>query len=154
MEGWPGAAAVSQVRPPPKAMGLGILIRHLIHLPNPLPPAPPQAYRNTVPVPRHWSQKRKYLQGKRGLEKPPFKLPDFIEATGIAEMRTAYQAKEDAKKMKQKQRERMAPKMGRMDIDYQVGLYSFQFKEKRSCCGEGGKRKGWREWGGVTCMTS
>ena len=25
-----------------------------------LPPL--QAYRNTVPVPRHWSQKRKYLQ--------------------------------------------------------------------------------------------
>ncbi len=83
-----------------------------------------QAYRNTVPVPRHWSQKRKYLQGKRGLEKPPFKLPDFIEATGIAEMRTAYQAKEESKKMKQKQRERMAPKMGRMDIDYQVRGYT------------------------------
>jgi hypothetical protein len=30
------------------------------------------------------------MQGKRGLEKPPFKLPDFIEATGISEMRTAY----------------------------------------------------------------
>lgn len=41
-----------------------------------------QALRNTVPVPRHWSQKRKYLQGKRGIEKPPFKLPEFIEATG------------------------------------------------------------------------
>lgn len=41
-----------------------------------------QALRNTVSVPRHWSQKRKYLQGKRGIEKPPFKLPDFIEATG------------------------------------------------------------------------
>lgn len=52
-----------------------------------------QAYRNSVPVPRHWSQKRKYLQGKRGLEKPPFKLPDFIEATGIGEMRQAYQEK-------------------------------------------------------------
>lgn len=43
---------------------------------------PLQALRNTVPVPRHWSQKRKYLQGKRGIEKPPFKLPEFIEATG------------------------------------------------------------------------
>jgi splicing factor 3B subunit 2 len=41
-----------------------------------------QALRNTVTVPRHWSQKRKYLQGKRGIEKPAFKLPDFIEATG------------------------------------------------------------------------
>lgn len=46
-----------------------------------------------MPVPRHWSQKRKYLQGKRGLEKPPFVLPDYIEATGIGEMRKAYQDK-------------------------------------------------------------
>ena len=41
-----------------------------------------KAARNTVPVPRHWSQKRRYLQGKRGIEKPPFQLPAFIEATG------------------------------------------------------------------------
>lgn len=59
-------------------------------------------------------------QGKRGLEKPAFKLPEFIEATGITEMRSTYQEKEADKKMKQKQREKMAPKMGRMDIDYQV----------------------------------
>lgn len=41
-----------------------------------------KSYRNTVPVPRHWSQKRKYLQGKRGIEKAPFELPSFIGATG------------------------------------------------------------------------
>lgn len=34
-----------------------------------------KAYRNSVPVPRHWCHKRKYLQGKRGIEKPPFELP-------------------------------------------------------------------------------
>ncbi|KAK2656072.1 hypothetical protein Ddye_009124 [Dipteronia dyeriana] len=44
-------------------------------------------YRNTVPVPRHWCQKRKFLQGKRGIEKQPFQLPDFIAATGIAKIR-------------------------------------------------------------------
>ena len=66
-----------------------------------------QSLRNTAPVPRHWSQKRKYLQGKRGIEKPAFVLPDFIEATGIGEMRNAYKEKEDAKKLKQKQRDRM-----------------------------------------------
>lgn len=32
----------------------------------------------------------------------------------------AYIEKEDNKKLKQKQRERMQPKMGKMDIDYQV----------------------------------
>ena len=50
-----------------------------------------QSLRNTVSVPRHWSQKRKYLQGKRGIEKPPFKLPDFIEATGAAVAGAAFQ---------------------------------------------------------------
>ena len=79
-----------------------------------------KSYRNTVPVPRHWSQKRKYLQGKRGLEKPPFQLPAFIEATGIGEMRQAYLEKADSKSMKSKGRERMAPKMGKLDIDYQI----------------------------------
>merc|ERR1719282_1921201 len=37
--------------------------RLLVHL---------KSTRNTVPVPRHWCFKRKYLQGKRGIEKPPF----------------------------------------------------------------------------------
>lgn len=52
-----------------------------------------KATRNSVPVPRHWSYKRKYLQGKRGIEKAPFELPDFIKATGIEEMRAALQEK-------------------------------------------------------------
>jgi len=43
-----------------------------------------KSYRNTVPVPRHWNQKRRYLQGKRGIEKLPFQLPEFIAATGIS----------------------------------------------------------------------
>ena len=30
-----------------------------------------KSYRNTVPIPIHWSAKRDYLQGKRGIEKPP-----------------------------------------------------------------------------------
>ena len=30
----------------------------------------------------HWSSKRKYLMGKRGYEKPPFELPQFIADTG------------------------------------------------------------------------
>ena len=43
--------------------------------------------RNTVPVPRHWCFKRKYLQGKRGIEKPPFDLPDFIKKPSFIETR-------------------------------------------------------------------
>ena len=37
----------------------------------------------------------------------------------------AYTEKEDSKKLKQKQRERMQPKMGKMDIDYQVCQFLF-----------------------------
>jgi splicing factor 3B subunit 2 len=79
-----------------------------------------KSYRNSVPVPRHWCQKRKYLQGKRGIAKPPFELPEFIAATGISRIRQALQEEDEKKKLKQKQRERMQPKMGKLDIDYQV----------------------------------
>lgn len=37
----------------------------------------------------------------------------------------AYIEKEDGKKLKQKQRERMQPKMGKMDIDYQVSFVHY-----------------------------
>ncbi|CAJ2648660.1 unnamed protein product [Trifolium pratense] len=72
-----------------------------------------KSYRNTVPVPRHWCQKRKFLQ--------------------------AYIEKEDSKKLKQKQRERMQPKMGKMDIDYQVlhdAFFKYQTKPKLTSLGE------------------
>ena len=98
-----------------------------------------KAYRNTVPVPRHWSQKRKYLQGKRGLEKAVFQLPDFIAATGIEKIRQAYQEKETEKKLKQKQKDKLAPKMGKMDIDYQVlhdAFFRFQTKPILSAAGD------------------
>lgn len=79
-----------------------------------------KAYRNTVPVPRHWCLKRKYLQGKRGIEKPPFDLPEFIKATGIQKQREAMEEKLKLQTARQKMRERVNPKMGRMDIDYAV----------------------------------
>lgn len=118
--------------------------RLLVHL---------KAYKNTVPVPRHWSNKRKYLQGKRGIEKPPFQLPgaqarfgrargiacmhacipdmclcaEFIAMTGIAKLREAVAEADEGKTSKAKQRERVRPKMGKVNIDYQV-LYNAFFK--------------------------
>lgn len=38
-------------------------------------------------------------------------------------MRNAYMEKEEAKKLKQKQRDRMSAKTGKMDIAYEVGMY-------------------------------
>ena len=63
--------------------------------------------RNSVPVPRHWAQKRRYLQYKRGIHKIPFKLPDFIEQTGISKLRQKAAEADEAKTLKQKMRERM-----------------------------------------------
>ena len=60
-----------------------------------------------------------YLQGKRGIEKAPFDLPAFIKKTGIMEMRAALAEKEETKTLKAKIRERVRPKMGKIDIDYQ-----------------------------------
>ena len=148
-----------------------------------------KSYRNTVPVPRHWPQKRKYLQGKRGIEKPPFELPDYIQETGahdpaarllcpcckqsssfilhnpfplnfdhvngslatacamrccahvcdspvwvvhagIEDMRNALQEKM-ADKLKNKGKARMRPKMGRMDIDYNLMQEAFFKKQHK-----------------------
>lgn len=92
-----------------------------------------KATRNTVTVPRHWCAKRKYLQGKRGMEKVAFQLPEFIAETGIAKIRESVMEQEALRKSKQKARERVQPKMGRIDIDYQVlhdAFFKFQTKPK------------------------
>lgn len=92
-----------------------------------------KAYRNTVNVPRHWSSKRKYMAGKRGVEKPPFKLPDFIEATGIAKIRQSILEKAAERSLKGKSRDKAHPKMGKLDIDYQVlhdAFFKFSKKPK------------------------
>ena len=49
----------------------------------------------------------------------------LVRANYFVVLVQAYIEKEDGKKLKQKQRERMQPKMGKMDIDYQVSLYKF-----------------------------
>lgn len=98
-----------------------------------------KAHRNTVQVPRHWCFKRKYLQGKRGIEKPPFDLPAFIKKTGIMEMRASLQEKDDAKTMKAKMREKIRPKMGKIDIDYQKlhdAFFKWQTKPRMTIHGD------------------
>lgn len=69
---------------------------------------------NVVDVPSHWQQKKDYLSAKRGMDRPPFRLPKYIEDTGIAQMRN-----HDPESLKKLQRDRVQPKMGRLDIDYQ-----------------------------------
>ena len=93
-----------------------------------------KAARNTVPVPRHWSQKRRYLQGKKGIEKPPFQLPAYIAATGIGEMRQAYADDAEQESLRAQGKARTRPKMNRMDIDYRV-LYDAFFKHQEKPTG-------------------
>lgn len=88
-----------------------------------------KAIPNTVPVPRHWLMKRKYLQGKRGIEKPPFQLPDFIAQTGISEVRKAIDEDEGDMSAKKKNRGRVNPKMGALDVDYRT-LHDAFFKHQ------------------------
>jgi len=85
---------------------------------------------NTVPVPRHWGRKRKYLQGKRGIEKPPFQLPHFLAQTGVGDVRSAQAAQEDKMSLKQKQRNRVQVRGG-VDVDYKTlhdAFFKFQTK--------------------------
>ncbi|CAG2058902.1 unnamed protein product [Timema podura] len=86
----------------------------------------------------YWQQ-CKYLQGKRGIEKPPFDLPEFIKKTGIMEMRAALQEKEDQRTLKAKMRERARPKLGKIDIDYQKlhdAFFKWQTKPRMSIHGD------------------
>ncbi|KAL6019705.1 hypothetical protein ACNR90_003017 [Candidozyma auris] len=69
-----------------------------------------------------WQQKKEYLSGKKGIELLPYQLPKYIRDTGIAEMRNY-----DPESLKKSQRERVQPKMGKLDIDYQK-LYDAFFK--------------------------
>jgi splicing factor 3B subunit 2 len=97
-----------------------------------------KAVRNSVPVPRHWSRKRKYLAGKRGYVKAPFELPQFIRDTGITELRDAARAEDATKRQKVKAREKMHPKLGKVSVDYER-LYNafFRYQTKPMLTGHG-----------------
>ncbi|PSK41113.1 hypothetical protein C7M61_000785 [Candidozyma pseudohaemuli] len=89
---------------------------------------------NSIDVPSHWLQKKDYLSGKKGYEVPPFKLPKFIQDTGIAEMRNY-----DPESLKKEQRDRVQPKMGKLDIDYQKlhdAFFKYQTKPRYLKFGE------------------
>lgn len=83
---------------------------------------------NIVEIPRHWSSKGDYLSSKKGVEKPPFELPKFILDTGILEMRNTTES--DNSTLKQRMRERVQPKSGQLDMDFNK-LYDAFFKNQK-----------------------
>ncbi|ODV98580.1 hypothetical protein PACTADRAFT_24687, partial [Pachysolen tannophilus NRRL Y-2460] len=86
-----------------------------------------KSLKNIIPVPSHWSSKREYLSSKRGMERPPFNLPDFIQNTGIAEMRDTTNISEE--NLKKISRERVQPKLNKLDLDYKL-LYDAFFNRQ------------------------
>jgi len=63
----------------------------------------------------------------------------WIADTGIGEQRDAVKAKEADQSLRQKTRERVQPKMGKIDIDYQKlhdAFFRFQSKPSMSKFGE------------------
>lgn len=76
---------------------------------------------NSVFIPSNWQSKKSFLSSKRGIERPPFELPEFIKDTGILEMRNIVEEAENPDNqstLKQRMRERVQPKSGQLDIDY------------------------------------
>lgn len=66
-------------------------------------------------------------------------LVAWIADTGIGEMRDAVKSKEAEQSLAQKTRERVQPKMGKIDIDYQKlhdAFFRFQQKPSMSKFGE------------------
>lgn len=80
-----------------------------------------------VQVPSNWQSKREYLSLRGGIRKRPYEIPEPIRQTGIMEMRDALN--EDTTLLRQQMRERVQPKMGRLDIDYQK-LHDAFFKSE------------------------
>lgn len=86
-----------------------------------------KARKAAVTVPKHWSSSTKFLSGKRVGEKKPYELPEFIAQTGIGKLRETSDDSKDS--IQKRQRERARPKLGRIDIDYQV-LHDAFFKHQ------------------------
>ncbi|KAH0795362.1 DUF382-domain-containing protein [Histomonas meleagridis] len=85
--------------------------------------------RNVVPVPSHWSQKRKYLNYKKGSEISRYRLPKYLEKTGIPQMRQALLEMEERKSLAHKQRDRTRPSVGLFDVSTTV-LHDAFFKHQ------------------------
>ena len=79
--------------------------------------------KNTIPVPKHWLNKRKFLQNKRGVEVNSYKLPDYIQATGISKLRDPDLI--DDRILKIKAKDKVNPKINKFDLDYNALYEAF-----------------------------
>jgi splicing factor 3B subunit 2 len=89
---------------------------HDADAPDPFALAALKNARNIVPVPGHWSQKRRYLNYKRGSELSRYRLPAALERTGIAQMRQAVREADERRSLQARQRDRARPKLGLFEV--------------------------------------
>jgi splicing factor 3B subunit 2 len=86
--------------------------------------------RNVIPVPSHWSQKRRYLNYKKGTEMSRYRLPAALEKTGIPKVRQSLREIDEKKSLQQRQRDRAKPKLGMFDMSSESLRLAF-FKEQK-----------------------
>lgn len=79
---------------------------------------------NAIQVPAHWLSNKDYLSSRKSIEKTMFQLPEYLKDTCIQNIRRV----EDLT-LRQHQRERVQPKIGKLDVDYQK-LYDAFFKNQ------------------------
>ena len=68
-----------------------------------------------------------------------FKLPEFIQATGISKLRDPFNERDGQKMVREKLRDRMNPRLGKIDIDYRVlhdAFFKYQTKSKLTGFGD------------------
>ena len=107
--------------------------------PEPLFLAHIKSIPTSVAVPGHWSQKRKFLAGKRGFVKPPYELPSYLKATGITEQRNSLKQREESMSLSARAREKVNPRMGKIMLDYETmynAFFKFQTKPQLSAFGD------------------
>jgi hypothetical protein len=64
---------------------------HDCNAPDPVTLLAMKAYRNTVPVPKHWCQKRRYLSRKVGQDRvSKYNLPNDVISAGVPRIRLHY----------------------------------------------------------------
>jgi splicing factor 3B subunit 2 len=85
--------------------------------------------RNNIPVPSHWSQKRHNLNFKKGSETPRYRLPKYLETSGISQMRAALQEIDDKKWLWHKFRDRTQGKSNDFEVSQKL-LYDAFYRNQ------------------------
>lgn len=85
---------------------------------------------NSIPVPKNWANKSGYLNKKRGINSSNYKLPDYVEETGISKIRDPDIV--DSRILKVKAKDKVNPKIGKIEFKYKLLYEAFFLKQTKS----------------------